>query len=609
MEANINPSHKNSERGKITVLRIGDLLLERGLITQEQIDQALAYQKEHRPKSLLGRILVDLDLITAENLVATMAVALGVPFKNLTPEMIDSDALEILPHPFIKQNNVLPISLADNQFTIAMEEFTNVFLIENIERLSGYAVQVVAATNDNIRQVIQSCLSDSAEYAFDEIIDEVREEGELTVVEQKHETVNDLESAASDSPVIKLVNHIINGAIHERASDIHIEPDDGVFRVRYRVDGELHEVLQPPPNMLSAVVSRIKIMAGMDIAERRIPQDGGITVMLKKNPVDLRVSTMPTKYGEKVVIRVINNKGASLNLRNLGFSETMLPKMLEILSEKNGVILVTGPTGSGKSTTLYGSLNEIVTPKINVSTIEDPIEYNLARVNQFQVNTKAGFTFARALRALLRQDPDVIMVGEIRDPETAQIATQAALTGHLVLSTLHTNDAPSAVPRLINMEVEPYLVAASLRGVLAQRLVRKICTNCKVQADLQPTTLEILKTMFGGSLPMDTFYEGKGCSQCRNTGCAGRIAIYELFVPEQEMLEAIGRNASIQELRRTSNKRNYTTLRQDGIEKAKQGIISINALLEVVARRGPDEPEETDDGNAEVWHPHTREDD
>lgn len=608
MTAEIEQDATRGKSARAAAPRLGDLLIQRGIITQQQMSQALAYQMEKRPNRLLGKVLLELKMVSPEDLLRTMAGLSGVSFITLTSSMIHAELVDILPRQFIEENCVLPLWMDGRQLSVAIEDFTNVFLIEDIERLSGHDVRVVAATKQNIKTVMESLTEDREEFGFDEILDEMNSE-ELTVVEQEAEEPDDLEDAASDSPVINLVNHIIHGAIKEGASDIHIEPDDGAFRVRYRVDGQLFEKIQPPYSMVSAVISRIKIMAGMDIAERRIPQDGGITVMLNKRPIDLRVSTMATKFGEKAVIRVIDNSGTRRQLEDQGFSSTMLAQMREIISEKNGVFLVTGPTGSGKSTTLYGCLAEIVTPKVNVSTIEDPIEYNMSYVNQFQVNTKAGFTFAGALRALLRQDPDVVMLGEVRDGETAKIAIQAALTGHLVLSTLHTNDAPSAVTRLINMEVEPYLVAASLRGVLAQRLVRKICTNCKEEVEISPMAQRVLTMMFGDNQPVQTFYGGRGCSRCRGTGYAGRVGIYELLVPNEATLEAVSRGASLQEIRRMASGEGYTTLRDDGMEKVEQGMTSIDALLEVVARKGDAAAKKPEQVTGDVWHHQTRESD
>jgi type IV pilus assembly protein PilB len=354
--------------------------------------------------------------------------------------------------------------------------------------------------------------------------------------------------------------------------------------VRLRVDGNLFEKISPPHQMAAAVVSRIKIMAGMDIAERRVPQDGGITVMLDKQPVDLRVSTMPGKFGEKVVIRIIDNRHAITSLDRLGFSPAMHERWRQIMASPNGVVLVTGPTGSGKSTTLYATLGEVVNDSINVCSVEDPVEYHLAGINQFQVNDKAGFTFAGALRSLLRQDPDVIMVGEVRDSDTARIVTQAALTGHLVFSTLHTNDAPSAVTRLFNIGVEPYLVAASLRAVLAQRLIRRVCPECKEEVELSPTERRSFEQLTQGGIKIEKFYRGRGCSRCRKTGYSGRVGVFELYVPDDESLDAIARGASLQELRRfTRGIPGFITLRHDGLEKVASGLTTVEELLTAVA--------------------------
>jgi type IV pilus assembly protein PilB len=417
---------------------------------------------------------------------------------------------------------------------------------------------------------------------IDEIVDDIQAQ-DLTLVEKEITDLTNLADSASHSPVIKLVNYLIHGGVQEGASDIHIEPGDGVLRVRYRVDGSLFEKLKPPHQMHPAVVSRIKIMSGLDISERRVPQDGGITVMLNKRPVDLRVSTMPGKFGEKVVMRIIDNRNTLTNLEKLGFSYAMLERFRTVLHQPNGVVLVTGPTGSGKSTTLYGMLNEILDDSLNICTVEDPVEYNLPGVNQFQVNEKAGFTFSGALRALLRQDPDIIMLGEIRDQETAKIATQAALTGHLVLSTLHTNDAPSAITRLYNVGVEPYLVAASIRGVLAQRLLRKVCTHCKEPTEMTPPVRRSLERWTEGGSPIETVFKGKGCAKCRNTGYAGRIGIFELFTPDDEVLDAISRGASLQEIRRLAKAAGYVTLQQDGVEKVKAGITTVEELFTATA--------------------------
>ncbi|MBL4702169.1 MAG: Flp pilus assembly complex ATPase component TadA, partial [Phycisphaeraceae bacterium] len=418
-------------------VRIGDLLLKKGLITQEQITQALDYQRNRGHKKLLGEILIELDLVTEEQVCETLADAYDVPFARISPEVSDAKVVELLPREFLEKHSVLPLFHVRGKLTVAVNEPTNVFLIEEVSRLSDCPVQIVAVTLKDIQATLEAHLPNADVFVIDEIV-----EGEganaMELVEGNIPDMHSLEASADDSPIIKLVNYIIFSAVDEGASDIHIEPDDNTFRVRNRIDGKLFEKMRPPYAMLPAVVSRIKIMAGMDISERRVPQDGAITVMLNKHPIELRVSTMPGKFGEKVVMRIVDNRNKVASLDNAGMNQDLLKQWKETLHRPNGIILVTGPTGSGKSTTLYGSLIELNDPTVNISTVEDPVESSIQGVNQFQTNDKAGFTFAIALRALLRQDPDVVMVGEIRDPETAKIAVQAALTGHVVLSTLHT---------------------------------------------------------------------------------------------------------------------------------------------------------------------------
>ncbi|MEX0742613.1 MAG: GspE/PulE family protein, partial [Phycisphaeraceae bacterium] len=420
--------------------------------------------------------------------------------------------------------------------------------------------------------------------SLNQILDQLVVDNLKVVEQEQQENVADLEAAATDSPVVKLVNYIIHKGVEMRASDIHIEPEDDSFRVRYRVDGHLIEAVRPSSRLLPAVISRIKIMSGMDISERRLPQDGGLTVMIGESPIDLRVSTMAAKLGEKVVMRLVNRDAAPLDLESLGFAPEMLAELRALMRTPHGIVLVTGPTGSGKSTTLYGALAEIVCEKDNISTIEDPVERRLRGTNQFQVNNAAGFTFASALRSLLRQDPDIIMVGEIRDAETAKLATEAALTGHLVLSTLHTNDAPTAVPRLANMGVEPYLLAASLRGVLAQRLVRRICPHCRKPSELTAATRASLMRLCGGTCPIDTVYEGTGCTRCRGQGAFGRVGVFELLRLNEEMLAGIAHDGSVRSVRALAKEQGFVTMLEDGLEKVRQGIISVNSLLEVVAR-------------------------
>jgi type IV pilus assembly protein PilB len=558
---------------------LGQLLKEKGLIKPEQLERALDEQKRSNHQKLLGEILIEMRFCTEDQITETLAQAYGVPYARISPRIADPKIIAILPKEFLEKHCVLPLYLVERVLTVAVPEPANVFLLEEIERLSSYTVQLVAATSRDIRATLQTYLPNDKVFVIDDIIEEVKPE-EFTLIETKVEDITNLEQAAGDSPVIKFVNYCIYNAVKDGASDIHIEPGDGVLRVRYRIDGRLIEKLRPPHLMQAAVSSRLKIMAGLDISERRLPQDGGIHVMMDKRPIDLRVSTMPGKHGEKVVIRIIDNDKASVNLEKLGFGYETLKQFRKLISLPNGILLVTGPTGSGKSTTLYACLQEMNRDDVNICTVEDPVEYNLAGVNQFQVNEKAGFTFASALRSLLRQDPDIMMIGEVRDGETAKLATQAALTGHLVLSTLHTNDAPGSITRLYNLGIEPYLVGATVCGVLAQRLVRKLCQNCKEEYEPSLNEKRQIEKSAGN---VEKLFRPRGCPRCRNLGYAGRIGIYELFVPDDECFEAISNGATLNQLRNLAATRGMATLRADGVEKVKQGITTLEEVYRVTA--------------------------
>ena len=564
-------------RATAAKVQLGELLIDQGVLTEAQLKEALEHQKEKGHNKLLGEVLIELSFASEEQIIESLATCYGVPFARLSPRIADPRVTEALPRDFIEQHCVLPLFLIDGVLTVAVTEPANLFLIEEIERVSGHRAQIVVSTAKDIRSTLQSHLPSANVFVIDEIYDDAQV-GDFSVVEQEMQDLGNLEEVSGQSPVIKLVNFIIYQAVQDRASDIHIEPDDHASRVRLRVDGRLVVKLNPPYQMHPAVVSRIKIMSGLDIAERRVPQDGDIHVMIDGRPIDLRVSTMPGKFGEKVVIRVIDNRSAIVPLERVGFGPNLLPDWRSVISSPNGVILVTGPTGSGKSTTLYSVLAELASDEFNISTVENPVEVNLSGVNQFQINPKAGFTFAGALRALLRQDPDILMVGEIRDAETAQIATQAALTGHLVFSTLHTNDAISAVTRLVNMGVEPYLVAAILRGVLAQRLVRKICPHCKAEITPDDRTRTIVESV-SGECP--TLYRGEGCSRCHGKGYAGRLGVFELLTPSDELLEAVAQGQEMRALRAIAEKSGFHTLMHDGVEKAALGMTTVEEVLRV----------------------------
>ncbi|MFW5653146.1 MAG: GspE/PulE family protein [Planctomycetota bacterium] len=562
-----------------TTKQIGTLLVERGDITEAQLREALNQQNEAGHRRLLGEILTELNYVTPEQVLEVMAEIYGVPFARVSPKVADPRVVEVLPREFLETQCVLPLFLVRNRLTVAVSEPANLYLIEEVERLCGHEVQIVASTAADILSTLRQYLPDANVFVIDDIYEDL-DDNEFAVVDQQLPELKNLEEVAGHSPVVKLVNSVVYSAVQDGASDIHVEPDSGRLRIRYRVDGRLFTRLSPPQAMHPAIVSRIKIMSGLDISERRVPQDGDIHVMLDGRPVDLRVSTMPGKCGEKVVIRIIDSSSIVVGLEKLGFSPKMLTDWRKAVNQPNGVVLVTGPTGSGKSTTLYSVLAELNSEEMNISTVEDPVEAGLLGINQFQVNEKAGFTFAGALRALLRQDPDIVMVGEIRDTETARIATQAALTGHLVLSTLHTNDAVSAVTRMMNLGIEPYLVAAILRGALSQRLVRKICPHCKEAYEPDPVLRQGVEETVGC---VEQLYRGRGCNKCRGTGFSGRLGIFELFIPDDDVCEAIGDGVNLHDLRDLLAKQNYITLRMDGMQKARDGMTTIEEVLYVAA--------------------------
>ncbi len=553
---------------------LGQLLLKAGHVTDAQLEAALGRQGQGDRRMLIGEVLVEMGFVEAATVLETLASSYGIPFASDTAKFADPRVIETLPRTFLEEHGVLPMFLVDGMLTVAVSEPANIYLLEEIERLSGHSAQIVAATADDIEAALRSWMPAANVFVVDEIYEDIAE-GDFAVIEQDATDLADLEEVAGHGPVVKLVNHLIYQAVREGASDVHIEPGDHTLRVRYRVDGCLYEKMQPPYKMQQAIASRIKIMANLDISERRLPQDGDFNVMMDGRPVDLRVSTFPGRFGEIVVLRIIDSQHNRLGLDQLGFAPEALVTWQEMVSQPDGVVLVTGPTGSGKSTTLYSVLSKLDTNEINVSTIEDPIEAQIVGINQSQVNERAGFTFSRALRSMLRQDPDVLMVGEIRDGETASIVSQAALTGHLVFSTLHTNDAPSAVTRLVNLGVEPYLVAATIRGVLAQRLVRRICPHCR-----EPWSGDAAGDLLRESCGEDAeFFQGAGCSRCRGSGFAGRVGIFELLVPDEALLEAIARGAPLQEIRSLVYCEGFTTLRADGIAKVRAGLTTPEEVL------------------------------
>ena len=557
--------------------RLGSLLIEKGYLTPSELASALTQQKQEGRKKLLGEILVELEYCSEDQVVECLAAEYGVPYAKLDARLFDQKIVDILPREYVEKNLVLPLFLVRGVLTVAVSEPSNLFLIDEIRGLANVQVQIVAASTRDIRRMVTT-LPNSKVFVIDDIIED-SDTTDVTLIEEAIEDIGDVAEIAGQSPVIRLVNYIIFNAVKEGASDIHIEPAERCMRVRYRVDGRLHKALEVPQHLLNAVTSRIKIMAAMDISERRLPQDGRVHVMLERRKIDLRVSTFPATHGEKTVIRVLDTRAVSLNLEDLGFAEDVLTAFQQSIRTPNGIILVTGPTGSGKSTTLYAALNSISSMENNVCTVEDPIEYHLPLINQFQVQAKIGMTFPKALRTLLRQDPDIIMVGEIRDEETARTAIQAALTGHLVFSTLHTNDACSAITRLINMGVEPYLIGAALNAVMAQRLVRRICSKCRAKYEPARNVRKALERM---GHDFTEFHKGMGCKACHNTGFKGRLGVHELLLISDEMRDAIVADPTIGNLRQLAERDGMVTLGHDGFRKVREGITTVEEIFHIV---------------------------
>jgi len=552
------------------------ILLERGYVTADQLDAAFQRQQANPRLSLLDA-LVDCQAI--DEILALRAVAdyFKLPFGRVSPDEIDPDTFALLPLDYVKQKLVLPIRSEEDAVVIGISDPADIFLIDDLKRRIRHPLRLVVTPEDDIRQAAEE-LSAQPEQQVDEIIKDISEDA-VEVVDDKDEDVTDLERIAGESPVIRYVNFLIAAAVKEDASDIHIEPGERRMRVRCRIDGILFEQQAPPVQMHAAIVSRLKIMANLDIAERRLPQDGRIRATVHGKTVDLRVSTLPVTHGEKCVIRILDNRSIMVGLENLGMDENTLSTFRRHILQPHGIVLVTGPTGSGKTTTLYSALQVMDGDKLNISTVEDPVEYELASTNQVGVHEKIGMTFAAALRSLLRQDPDVIMLGEIRDEETARIAIQASLTGHLVLSTLHTNDAPSSITRIINIGIEPYLISAAVNAVIAQRLVRRICESCKQPMTSIPDRIKAYLEKYQAA--PERLYQGRGCEKCRQTGYKGRLGLYELMELKEELRDLITGNPSLGDLRRAAIEQGMRTLREDGLQKVSQGMTTVDEVMRV----------------------------
>ena len=557
---------------------LGQILLDEKMVSREQLDRAI--QMQHRSGGHLGRILVEQGSLSEQQLAKVLSLQWGMPYVELSSLEIDSDVVKVVPQHLAHRHKVLAIEKTRKKLKLAIADPLNVVAFDDVRLVTGLEIEPVVAAEQDIMTAIGRHyaggvnLEEAMRQAVTEDVEIPEEKGEEFSLEK-------LRTLTEEAPVVRLVNVIISQSISDGASDIHIEPHRRSVQVRYRVDGLLHDVMTPPKAMQAAIVSRIKIMANLDIAERRLPQDGKIHVAIENKEFDLRVSTLPTVFGEKVVMRILDQSSTRLGLAKLGFTPATL-EIWEAMSDKPyGMILVSGPTGSGKTTTLYSTLHKINTTDKNILTVEDPVEYQLPRVNQVQVNPKAGLTFANGLRSFLRQDPDIIMVGEIRDKETAEIAIQASLTGHLVLSTIHTNDAPSVATRLVDMGVEPFLISSSVIGVLAQRLARTICAHCK-EAYTPP--VEALQRL--GLKPEQgeeiVFYRGRGCDRCKGAGYKGRVGIYELMPMSEPIRELVLKGASSAQLRDQAIVEGMKTLADDGILKVLEGVTTIDELLRVV---------------------------
>jgi type IV pilus assembly protein PilB len=501
----------------------------------------------------------------------------GLEFERFDGESVEARALDRLGIEYCQANGIMPLREVGTRLVLGVTDPERLFMLDDVRRRLRRPLKVVMVAATDIDAVADALREDEpADVAVDDIIKDIAE-NDVEVIDDEEEDV-DLEKQAGQSPVIRFVNYLIYDAVKNGASDIHVEPQEKRLRIRYRIDGVLFDAMSPPHGMHAAIVSRLKIMANLDISERRLPQDGRIRVVVHGRKLDLRLSTLPTGYGEKAVMRILDQRSINVTLAQLGMPADALTIWQHQITQPHGILLVTGPTGSGKSTTLYASLGQMDRNRQNISTVEDPIEYHFDGINQVQVHEKIGMSFASALRSLLRQDPDVVMVGEIRDTETSRIAVQAALTGHLVLSTLHTNDAPSSVTRLINIGVEPFLIGAALNGVLAQRLVRRICQHCRQQVEPEPHLAEHLR-MHG--LDAETVWQGAGCAKCHSTGYAGRVGLYEMLVLDDSLRDAIARRPNVTEFRRLCVERGMRTLREDGLAKVGEGVTTIEEVLRV----------------------------
>jgi type IV pilus assembly protein PilB len=565
-------------------VKLGEMLIKAGLLTPQKLQDALNYQKTNGGK--LGLNLVKLGFVKEEDITRVLSQQYGVPAVNLTKIEVDDSVVKLIPSEVAQKYLIMPVSRTGATLTIAMVDPTNVFAMDDIKFMTGYNVEPVVASEVAIKEAIDRYYGSIHALELKKVMDDLAQEEQqenLELLDEEQEVdLQKLEAATEEAPVVRLVNLILTDSIKRGASDIHIEPYEKDFRVRFRIDGVLYEIMQPPMKLRDAITSRVKIMAKLDISEKRLPQDGRIKIKMKlqgKNKeMDYRVSCLPTLFGEKIVLRLLDKENLMLDMTRLGFEQESLVKFERAIFKPYGMVLVTGPTGSGKTNTLYSSISRVNTPETNIMTAEDPVEFNLHGINQVQMKEQIGLNFAAALRSFLRQDPNIILVGEIRDFETAEIAVKAALTGHLVLSTLHTNDAPSTINRLMNMGIEPYLVATSVHLICAQRLVRRLCKDCKEEVGM-PTQALMDIGYSPDEAPAVKLYKGKGCGTCNNTGYKGRVGLYEVMEISEALREMVLTGASSIELKNKAAEEGMITLRGSGLRKIKAGLTTVEEVV------------------------------
>lgn len=571
---------KNTTDKSITGKFLSDILYKKNLITDDQLEKILKIQKNSGDD--IQKIIIDLSILKKDEMMLALADEIGEKYVNLNDLTIDPTVVVLIPEEMARRHQLIAIDKDEKKLTVAMANPLDVFAFDDLKIRLGYDINSVLSSGEDINKALDEVFGVTD--GWDQVIDKI-ENVKVTVLKEDEKETSDISAItkSEEAPIIALVNLIILRAVKENASDIHIEPfGEDTLKVRYRVDGILHDVMSLPRNLQLAVISRIKIMSDLDIAERRLPQDGRIQVNVGGKKINIRVSILPAVNGESAVLRILDPSSILLELDSLGFSPDILPDYLALIKKPNGIILVTGPTGSGKSTTLYTTLNLLNSTEKKILTIEDPVEYRLKGISQVQAKPKIGLTFAAGLRSFLRQDPDIMLVGEIRDKETAEIAVQAALTGHIVLSTLHTNDAPSSVIRLIDIGIKPFLISSSVIGVIAQRLVRKICPKCKKEIKITPGIERIMDDYKINSNEI-TLYKGEGCPYCKDTGYKGRVAIFELMVITENIRNLIAKNVTTGKLRETAVKEGMCPLKNDGIKKVCEGITTIDEVLRVAS--------------------------